>query len=254
MIGVVGGAWGAAGGGGFDAGGDAVARGRRRGFWGWWFWVLLVRPMWTWGHRRGLFWAGVAATVLLAAGTIAFGMTYHRLPTKSLMFRWHYWVGAGPMVAGHPWLGVGLNNFGDQYVTYKLPYSPEEVKDPHSFFVRLASEGGGAGDGAGFGVGGVVGVAGGFCGGGGRTLKGEVKEGNAGALLFGGTFCGAWWVSHYFLADAQMLYYGLLDFIYAAVGFGALCGGVDDVAVVAGKGGAGVDVGGVCSGAGDAAV
>jgi hypothetical protein len=47
-----------------------------------------------------------------------------------------------PMVEQSPMLGVGLNNFGDYYTRFKSPSAPEDVKDPHSFVVRLLAEAG----------------------------------------------------------------------------------------------------------------
>lgn len=91
-------------------------------------------------------WSAVAAVVVvllvLAGGMIGWGMVRHGLPTKDLLYRWQYWTGAARMVERHPMLGVGLNNFGYYYTHYKLPSSPEDVKDPHNPLVRLASEAG----------------------------------------------------------------------------------------------------------------
>ncbi|HVT79121.1 MAG TPA: O-antigen ligase family protein, partial [Phycisphaerae bacterium] len=77
-----------------------------------------------------------------AAGLISYGVVRHGLPTKSLLFRWQYWSGSIPMVRQFPAWGVGLNNFGDYYTRFKSPSWPEDVKDPHNFFVRLAAEAG----------------------------------------------------------------------------------------------------------------
>lgn len=87
------------------------------------------------GIALGLAFAGVTTV-------IAYGITHHRLPSKSLMFRWQYWTASVPIIQQSPLWGTGLNNFGDYYLVYKAPSSPEDVKDPHSFFVRLAAEGG----------------------------------------------------------------------------------------------------------------
>ncbi len=92
-------------------------------------------------RRRKLLLAALAlAAVLLPAAVLGYGLTHHGLPSKSLLFRWQYWTGAAPMIQGHPVWGVGFNNFGDYYLRFKLPSAPEDVKDPHSFFVRLAAE------------------------------------------------------------------------------------------------------------------
>jgi hypothetical protein len=93
-------------------------------------------------QRRHLLACAVAAALLLPTVTVGWGLTHHGLPTRSLLFRWQYWTAAAPMVRNSPLWGVGLNNFGDFYKRYKSPSSPEDVQDPHSFFVRLAAEAG----------------------------------------------------------------------------------------------------------------
>ena len=101
--------------------------------------------------RRGRFlarhrWKAVAVALLTAglAGSsiLAYGLSRHTLPTRDLRFRWQYWTGAARIIAHHPWLGVGLNNFGYYYPRYKAPQAPEDVKDPHNPLVRLAAEAG----------------------------------------------------------------------------------------------------------------
>ncbi len=82
----------------------------------------------------------LAAWIVGTIGVIAYGRHFDTLPTRSLMFRWHYWTASEPIVRSSPLLGVGLNNYGEYYLQYKRPTSPEDVKDPHSFFVRIASE------------------------------------------------------------------------------------------------------------------
>jgi hypothetical protein len=76
------------------------------------------------------------------AGVIGYGIRHDALPSRSLLFRWHYWTASVPIIRTSPVLGIGLNNFGSYYLTYKRPSSPEDVKDPHSFFVRFAAEAG----------------------------------------------------------------------------------------------------------------
>ncbi len=44
------------------------------------------------------------------------------------------------IIVHHFWHGVGLNNFGYYYTHYKWPSAPEDVKDPHNIFVRIAAE------------------------------------------------------------------------------------------------------------------
>ncbi len=102
----------------------------------------MLMPRWVAAHRTMLMILASVVGVALAAGVIGYGVTHHGLPTLSLLYRWHYWLGALPMIEHSPLLGVGLNNFGDYYTMFKLPQSPEDVKDPHSIFVRFAAEGG----------------------------------------------------------------------------------------------------------------
>ena len=91
-------------------------------------------------HRPAIVAGFLLLWVVATAAVVAFGIAKDRLPTKSLLFRWHYWTGAAPLIEGHPTTGVGLNNFGDYYASVKRLSSPETVSDPHSFFVRLAAE------------------------------------------------------------------------------------------------------------------
>jgi O-antigen ligase len=91
-------------------------------------------------RRRFLLTSVIAAAVVLPIVVIGWGVTHHRLPTRSLLFRWQYWTASVPMMERSPAWGVGLHNFGDYYKRYKLPSSPEDVGDPHSFFVRLLAE------------------------------------------------------------------------------------------------------------------
>jgi hypothetical protein len=90
--------------------------------------------------RRLLVGLCVAGLLVGTAGVLFYGLRHDALPSKSLMFRWHYWTASAPIIREHPAWGVGLNNFGDYYLQFKRPSSPEDVKDPHNFFVRLASE------------------------------------------------------------------------------------------------------------------
>jgi hypothetical protein len=98
--------------------------------------------MWEWvtARRKTLILTLVAALTLLAAAVVGYGVMRDRLPSKSLMFRWHYWTASAPIIEQSPMWGVGLNNYGDYYTRFKRPSSPEDVKDPHNVFVRLAAE------------------------------------------------------------------------------------------------------------------
>jgi O-antigen ligase len=93
-------------------------------------------------YRRVVTVTATLAVVAVSAAVLTWGFTHDGLPSRSLLFRWQYWTGAAPMIESHPFAGVGFHNFGDYYGRFKLPNSPEDVKDPHNFFVRLASEAG----------------------------------------------------------------------------------------------------------------
>ncbi len=90
--------------------------------------------------RRKLLILATAGFFAAIGGMLFYGIRHDALPTASLLFRWHYWTAAVPMIEHAPTWGVGLNNFGDYYLRYKRPSSPEDVQDPHDFFVRLSAE------------------------------------------------------------------------------------------------------------------
>lgn len=90
--------------------------------------------------RHRLFWLLVLFAAIGAGALVAYGLAFHGLPTKDLLFRWQYWNGAMGIIVHHLWHGVGLNNFGYYYTRYKWPSAPEDVKDPHNIFVRIAAE------------------------------------------------------------------------------------------------------------------
>ena len=66
----------------------------------------------------------------------AFG---ERISELSLLFRWHYLVGAARVIADHPWLGCGPAWFKDAYMLVKVPINPEEVESPHSLLFDWAA-------------------------------------------------------------------------------------------------------------------
>lgn len=61
---------------------------------------------------------------------------------KSLSYRLEWWQGSMGVSSESPLVGVGFGSFGSHYLRYKLPFSSEEVRDPHNFFVELACCGG----------------------------------------------------------------------------------------------------------------
>ena len=94
-------------------------------------------------RAKGLYWAGVALIGLMSAAVVGHGLFHGTLPTKSLAFRWDYWVGAGRLFfSSHKlaWLGTGWSNFGSYYLQFRLPRAPEEIKDTHNFVVKFFVE------------------------------------------------------------------------------------------------------------------
>ncbi|WP_165230887.1 O-antigen ligase family protein [Aquisphaera insulae] len=112
-----------------------------------------------WGIRgrvpgRRLVGACVAG-VLVLAGLFAFGLATARLDIQvltqsslSMRYRTEYWRGTwGVITEGASsigralaaptfWSGVGPANFGHSYLLHKLPWSSEEIQDPHNLFLE----------------------------------------------------------------------------------------------------------------------
>jgi hypothetical protein len=91
-------------------------------------------------YSRRIFWLAWGAVLLAAFALVSHGLYHHTLFHDSLTFRWQYWVGSAHMIAAHPLLGVGWENFGPRYLAYRLPIASEEIRDPHNFIVRIVSE------------------------------------------------------------------------------------------------------------------
>ena len=91
-------------------------------------------------HPRLAYGAGVAGFLSASAAVVGHGLYHGTLFHDSLTFRWRYWVAAARLFADHPLAGVGWENFGPHYLAYRLPVAAEEIKDPHNFLVRFATE------------------------------------------------------------------------------------------------------------------
>ena len=91
-------------------------------------------------YRRLTFWTGVLVVFLAIAAVVGHGLAHGGLIERSLTFRWHYWT-ASLRIFGDHWLtGIGYDNFGLFYPAAKLPFAPEDVKDPHNLLVRCFTE------------------------------------------------------------------------------------------------------------------
>ena len=100
--------------------------------------ALLRRPLAR--HSRLAYTAGVTAFVLATAAVVGHGLYHGTLFHDSLTFRWRYWVAATRLLSDHPLVGVGWENFGPHYLAYRLPIAAEEIRDPHNFLLRFATE------------------------------------------------------------------------------------------------------------------
>lgn len=95
-----------------------------------------------WLSRAAL---GLVALVFLGWGLTKVGGLDRQVLTeapKSLQYRLQYWAATWPMIASHPWFGVGPGQFRSYYLQYKLPEASEEIADPHNIFLDVAASGG----------------------------------------------------------------------------------------------------------------
>ncbi len=87
-------------------------------------------------YRKVLTVAGVGGilTAVIVAGLIGSGSwdpeVFTQAP-RSLLFRWHYWVGTSRLIGRSPLVGIGLGQFRADYLAVKLPEASEEIADPH---------------------------------------------------------------------------------------------------------------------------
>jgi tetratricopeptide (TPR) repeat protein len=95
---------------------------------------------WLAGNAGRAFWVGVGVVVVGAVAIVAHGIYHKTLFHESLTFRWYYWWGSMRIIARHLLAGVGLDNFGYYYLAARLPWASEEIKDPHNFLVKFATE------------------------------------------------------------------------------------------------------------------
>lgn len=104
-------------------------------------WIVLLRGrVWITEHRRAALAIGWSVALAGAAAFIAHGLVRDEYPHMSLTFRWQYWKTTAPMIADHPWTGVGRENFGRHYLAYKPIDAPEEISNPHNLFVQTWAE------------------------------------------------------------------------------------------------------------------
>ena len=107
--------------------------------------LLLIRNFLSPKAGGRVFVAACAITVMAGAmglSWIAANETAVPGPLKSLAYRAEYWAGTWRLLRTVPWLGAGLGQFRDRYLTFRLPESSEEIADPHNLLLDVWANGG----------------------------------------------------------------------------------------------------------------
>ncbi len=87
--------------------------------------------------RRGVAWASpmlVALPFVAVAGVVVRGLAGSQFAEQSLLFRWHYLIGAAKTFWSAPWLGVGPAGFQRAFLQFRPQESVEEVLSAHGAF------------------------------------------------------------------------------------------------------------------------
>jgi len=103
------------------------------------YWLVAARRV---RHRRRRI-ALLLLPMALGAAALALATQVDHPAVASalttLRYRLDYWWATLKILASHWDTGVGLENFGHQYVQYKVPWAPEQVADPHNLFLSVWS-------------------------------------------------------------------------------------------------------------------
>jgi len=102
------------------------------------FAVLLARA-WLCRHWKLVAPACIVAALALGVAGAAYATRSARTGSDSLGVRLGYWRGAWGIIAHHPLLGVGFDNFGNYYTRYK-PREARETLRAHNDYLQLWSE------------------------------------------------------------------------------------------------------------------
>ncbi len=96
---------------------------------------LMGRLRYGWRARLLLGWL----VVLAVAGAVVL-FARQSPPRSSMGFRWGYWRNTSRLIGDYLWTGVGGQNFGRFYLQYKPVADPEEIRDPHNFFLMAFAQ------------------------------------------------------------------------------------------------------------------
>ena len=98
-----------------------------------------------WRKYRSLLLIGFSSLAIIVGGLIYAGVLDPLVITQSgqsMQYRWEWWQGSVPVIRDNIVVGVGPGNFRGHYLMHKLPFSSEEISDPHNFLVELWATGG----------------------------------------------------------------------------------------------------------------
>lgn len=98
-----------------------------------------------WRKYRTVVGVVIALLILAVVGLVLGGILDPQVITQSsqsMQYRWEWWQASMPVIRHHWLLGVGSGNFRGHYLAHKLPFSSEEISDPHNFLIELSATGG----------------------------------------------------------------------------------------------------------------
>ncbi len=122
----------------------SLAQTRSKGAWlclmaGAGLWIVFRGRRWLLRRWRGA--AGLALCAVVLLGVLQWR---GKLPEwgeylGSFRVRLDYWRGGAKIIADHPWLGVGLDGFGDHYAQHIRPQDDESVR-AHNNYIQIWCE------------------------------------------------------------------------------------------------------------------
>lgn len=98
-----------------------------------------------WRKYRAAIGVATALLIIVVVGLVYVGVLDPQVITQSsqsMQYRWEWWQGSMPILRDHWLFGVGSGNFRGHYLAHKLPFSSEEISDPHNFLIELWITGG----------------------------------------------------------------------------------------------------------------